>query len=274
MRLRSFGDQAVRNRFFQEWTRLSESIKAVRDFLYGKTFLRSDKAVPSYLGLIPLVYFRHHYPTQWESTAGKQEYVLRTMLTGAFSGTPDNLIDRCVKAVRESGRFQVDELFQIIRADGRSLEVTPDTILGARYGSSLSHLLFNIWYQTFDYQPALDDNLPHQDHLFPQSLLIQQRMKNEGDKRSHRTYSATDRDQVANLALLTARENGFQGKSDTPLADWLPKKVQEDATFLKMHLIPDEPQLWTIDAYPSFIEARKKLILNRFESYVQVTSPG
>jgi hypothetical protein len=272
--VKKFRDPGIRNRFVDEWECLSESIKAIRDFLHGKTFLRSNKAVPSYLGLIPLVYFRHKYPEKWETATGKQQYILRTMLTGAFSGTPDNLIDRCVKKIHEAGAFDIEELFQIIRADGRSLEVTPDSVLGIQYGSPFSHLIFNIWYQDFDYHPALDDNLPHQDHLFPQSLLIKERVKDNVTNRSRRKYGVIERDQIANLALLTARENGFQGKSDTPLADWLPAKVKEDPEFLKLHLIPDDQKLWGIDAYPAFIEARKKLILKRFEGYLQAATPA
>ena len=155
---------------------MSDAIKAVRDFLHSKTFLRSDKAVPSYLGLIPLIYARYTVPgKRGGTTNGMEDYVLRTMLTGAFSGTPDNLIDRCAKSIDEHKGFERDELFQLIRADGRSLEVTPETILRIRYGRPLSHLIFNLWYQDFDYKPALEDNLPQQDHIFPQSFLNAER---------------------------------------------------------------------------------------------------
>lgn len=131
-----FRDPAIREEFVEKWKGLSDAISAVRDYLHGKTFLRSDKAVPSYLGLIPLIYFRYHYPEQWATATGREQYILRTMLTGAFSGTPDNLIDRCVKAIQERKGFDVDEMFQIIRNDGRSLEVNANTILGTRYGKA------------------------------------------------------------------------------------------------------------------------------------------
>jgi len=264
-----FRDPKVRELFVSEWEPLSRAIKAVRDLLHGKTFLKSDKAVPSYLGLIPLIYLRYKYSDQWDKTAGREDYILRTMLTGAFSGTPDNLIDRCVKSIDEHRTFKVDEIFQIIRADGRSLEVTPETILGARYGKALSHLLFNLWYRDFDYEPALEDSLPQQDHLFAQSLLMSEKEINPETMRSRRRYGFEERDQLANLALLTARENGFQGKSGMPLEKWLPDQIRKDPEFLDRHLIPSDPDLWRIDRFRDFIEARKKLILERFKPYLQ-----
>src|SRR5450432_890201 len=39
------------------------------------------------------------------------------------------------------------------------------------YGSDTIHLLFNIWYREFKYDPAYDNNLPQVDHIFPQVEL-------------------------------------------------------------------------------------------------------
>lgn len=261
----------VREAFVKNWTALSDAIKAVRDFLYGKTFLKSDKAVPSYLGLIPLIYLCYTYPEKWNATVGREDYVLRTMLTGAFSGTPDNLIDRCVKSIDERKAFDLDEIFHIIRSDGRSLEVTPETIIGTRYGKPQSHLIFNLWYRAFDYEPALEDNLPQQDHIFPQSFLNSQKELNPQTGRSRKMYWADEQHQIANLALLSAKENGFQGKSGELPETWIPKQVKDDPDFLDRHLIPKDPELWKSANFRRFIEARKALILERFKPYLQTS---
>ncbi|KOQ78003.1 hypothetical protein ABW45_08225 [Stenotrophomonas maltophilia] len=266
-----FRDPAIRDEFVEKWQELSNAIRGVKDFLQGKTFLRTDKAVPSYLGLIPLIYFRYRFPDRWATSAGREQYVLLTMLTGAFSGTPDNLIDRCVKAIQERGDFDVDEMFQIIRDDGRSLEVNAGTILGTRYGKPLSHLIFNLWYRDFEYEPALEDNLPQQDHIFPQSALKEQKHINPATGRWGRMYDKNTRDQIANLALLTAKDNGFSGKSGQLPEKWLPEQIAKDPGFLERHLIPKDPDLWKLDNYPKFIEARRKLILEKFKPYLQAS---
>lgn len=264
-----FRKPEVREAFVKNWGALSDAIKAVRDFLHGKTFLKSDKAVPSYLGLIPLIYLRYKYADKWNAAAGREDYVLRTMLTGAFSGTPDNLIDRCVKSIDEHKAFELDEIFHIIRSDGRSLEVTSETIIGTRYGKPQSHLIFNLWYRAFDYEPALEDNLPQQDHIFPQSFLNSQKELNPQTGRLRKIYWTDEQHQIANLALLTAKENGFQGKSGELPETWIPKQLKDDPDFLDRHLIPKDPELWKSGNFRKFIEARRALILERFKPYLQ-----
>ena len=267
-----FRNPNIREEFVSKWPQLSDAIRGVRDFLYGKTFLRSDKAVPSYLSLIPLIYFRYHFADKWATAAGREDYILRTMLTGAFSGTPDNLIDRCVKAIQERGDFDVEEMFQIIRADGRSLDVTRNTILGTRYGKAQSHLIFNLWYRDFDYEPALEGNLPQQDHIFPQWALRNEKTRSPTTHRTVMKYDAAERDQIANLALLTAKENGFTGKSGQLPEQWLPDQVAKDPYYLKRHLIPADPELWMLSNYEKFIEARRALILEKFKPYLQAAA--
>ena len=166
-----FRDGKTREEIIEKWDDISDAIKDVKDFLFGKTFLRTDKAVPSYLALIPVIYFRYHYSEKWRDIQQLELYILRTLITGSFSGTPDNLIDRCTRRISEVGEFDVQQLFRIIRADGRSMEITADTILGRYYGSKDIHLIFNLWYRHFNYTPSYNNNLPQVDHIFPQSLL-------------------------------------------------------------------------------------------------------
>lgn len=269
--VRKFRDPAVREEFVARWKPLSDAIRAVRDFLFTRTSLKTDKAVPSYIALIPLVYFRYCYPERWEAAAGKETYILRTLLAGAFSGTPDNLLDRCTKAIDAAENFVVEDLFQIIRDDGRSLELSPGSFLGVRYAKPLSHLIFNLWYRDFDYHPALQDNLPQQDHIFPQSALRNEKVTNPATGRMVMKYDASDRDQLANLALLTAKDNGFTGKSGELPETWLAKQTPE---FFARHLIPTDPELWKIGSYERFIRARQALIIERFKSYLQAGNPA
>jgi hypothetical protein len=267
--VRKFREPVVREKFVSEWDALSDAIKAVCDFLYSRTSLKTDKAVTSYIALIPLVYFRYRFPERWAKAEGKETYILRTLLAGAFSGTPDNLLDRCTKAIEKAGDFVLDEIFQIIRDDGRSLELSESSFLGVRYGKPLSHLIFNLWYRDFDYHPALEDHLPQQDHIFPQWLLRGEKCENPRTGRMVQKYDAADRDQLANLALLTAKDNGFAGKSGEIPETWLAK---QDDSFFERHLIPRDPELWKTRNYERFIEARKQLIVARFKLYLQAAS--
>ena len=261
-----FRDGKTKEEIVTKWPQISEAIKAVKDYVVANTFIRHDKALPSYLALIPLIYLRYNYPNKWPKDGRLREYLLRTLLTGVFGGSPDNVIDKCNKCISDNHGFDLSEIFGVIMADGRSLEATPSMVLGQSYTSREVHLYFNLWYSAFDYSPTYDGNLPQIDHIFPQSLLKKIKDVNpQTGKRDMMHYRWQDRDQIANLMLLTAEENSFQGKCDMPPDEWFPLKVKEHGEkYLDIHLIPRDPKLWKLENFDKFIEERKKLILNKF----------
>jgi hypothetical protein len=260
-----FRKQGVREEIESKWDDIANAVKDVLDFVSGKTFIRCDKALPSYLVLIPLIYLRYHFRNAWQQARELDTYLLRSLLSGAFSGTPDQLIDALVGDLRRSKSFELNEVFGTIRSANRSLELTEDRFWDMGYGSDNIHLLFNLWYREFNYTPAYENNLPQIDHIFPQSLLrkVKQRNPHTGRMNMMR-YKERDRNQLANCMLLTAQENGAGGKSDTPPNEWfVGKRAEED--YLNMHLIPRDPALWKPERFDDFIEERKKLILEKFK---------
>lgn len=264
-----FRDGKTKEEIIAKWGELSTAIKAVRDLLVAKTYIRSDRAMPSYLALIPLIYFRFHYPEKFARNQDLPGYLLRVLITGVFGGSPDNLIDKVVRRIEERQDFVLADVYDVIRADGRSLEVTPGVILDQYYGSRTIHLFFNLWYRDFNYAPALSANGPQVDHIFPQSLLKTVKDINpESGKRNILHYRAEHRDQIANCMLLTADENGFSGKCDTPPDQWFDRarfgSDEEHERYLEMHLIPRDESLWNLERYDDFIEARKALIVQKF----------
>lgn len=261
-----FREEGTREKILDNWERISDSIKFIKDYIYGKTFIKTDKVLPSYLTLIPIIYYHYKFENKWNQITNLNDYIVRTLLTGAFSGTPDNLIDKCIRKINEIEAFDLNELYGIIRDDGRSLELSRDTILNLQYGQKEIHLLFNLWYN-FNYEPAFEDNQPQADHIFPQSLLKTEKITNpETGRRSLMKYRKEDRDQIANLMLLTKAENGFTGKTDIPPDVWFAGKNDD---YLDLHLIPRDPSLWALSNFEQFLEKRKELILDKF-SYMLV----
>ena len=264
-KVEKFRDIKTRENIINNWGKISEAIKDVKDFIYGKTFIRTDATLPSYLILIPLIYFRYYYKDKWNSAADVQKYLLRTLLAGAFSGNPDALIDKCTKMIDEIQNFDVQEIFGVIRADGRNLEISKDTILKTSYSSKHIHLLFNLWYN-FNYQPTYEQNKPQIDHIFPQSELKKIKIENpETGRRDILKYKVDDRDQIGNLMLLTAQENGAGGKTNILPEKWFADKPKE---YLQLHLIPQDPELWKLENYEKFISARNKLIEEKFSTII------
>ena len=264
-----FRKQGVREKIESQWSEVADAVKDVLDFVRGKTFIKCDKALPSYLLLIPLIYVRYHFPAVWKQVVDVETYLVRSALAGAFSGTPDQLIDNIVNKLKELKQFDLAEVFGVIRTQGRSLDITEDRLWGMGYGSDQIHLLFNLWY-SFNYTPAYDNNLPQVDHIFPQSLLRTVKMLSpETGRMSIMRYKGFGQNQLANCMLLTQQENGAGGKTDIPPEEWFKNKPVE---YLEKHLIPQDPALWKLDRYEDFIAARKALILDKFKYLLASTS--
>ncbi|NYG34295.1 DUF262 domain-containing protein [Sphaerotilus montanus] len=257
-----FRKPGVRESIEEQWDKLSDSIRSVVDFIRGKTYIQCDKALPSYLALIPLIYVRHHFPKSWKKAAGVELFLVRSLLAGAFGGQSDRLLDALVKRFKELGRFDAEEGFNVIRSQGRSLEITRDRFFDMGYGSKTIHLILNLWYPVFSHVPAYDNNLPQVDHVFPQGRLKAVKVVNPETGRPGRRYRDDVRNQLANCMLLTRAENGPSGKGDASPDEWFEGKSPE---YLDLHLIPSDPALWKMDRYEDFIEARKALISAKFK---------
>jgi hypothetical protein len=69
--------------------------------------------------------------------------------------------------------------------------------------------------------------------------------------------------------LLSAEENGFAGKNNTPPEAWFaPSRfpsAEAREKYFKLHLIPTDPELWKLDNFEKFVEARKLLIVDKFK---------
>lgn len=260
--VQKFRAPGVREDIAANWKKMADAMRAVLDFVRGKTFIQGDKALPSYLALIPLIYLRYHFPGAWLTAKDVDAYLLRVLLVGAFSFTPDQLIDSLTSHIREKQGFDFNEILGVLRTENRSLELTEDRFFAIAYGSSTIHLLFNLWYRGFNHTPAYVNNLPQVDHIFPQSLLRKVKTVNpDTGRKDVMRYREAQRNQLANCMLLTQQENGSGGKWDTPPDQWFADKPPE---YLHLHLIPEDPDLWRLERFDDFIVARQELLMKKF----------
>lgn len=258
-----FRKQGVRDQVEQRWDDIAQAIQEVLDFVRGKTFIQCDKALPTYLVLIPLIYVRYHFPHEWRQAKDVDSYLLRSSLVGAFGGNVDNLLDSLIRKLAELERFDLDEIFGVMRSQGRSLELTEDRFWQMGYGSDTIHLLFNLWYRDFNYTPAYENNLPQIDHVFPQSLLRKVKIENpQTGRRDKMKYRESERNQLANCMLLSREENGAGGKSDAPPDIWF---ANQSPAYFEKHLIPSDSALWKLEQFENFIAARKTLLREKFK---------
>lgn len=246
------------------WDDIKDAIKDIKDFVYGQTYLKSDRALVSYLPLIPLIYYRYSSAQQWKELNKKELsfWLLRVLLTGAFSGSSDTILDVVVKDIKDKNTIDIDSINSIILNRGRSVYVTRENLLNTSYTDKQLYLIFSIWYQDFDFRPAYDGNLPTIDHIFPQSRLKKIKIVNPETGRQIMKYRTQERDQLANLMLLP-KEVNIDEKHDMPPDEWLAKMSEDE---VREHLIPQNPTLWKLERFDDFITARQQLIVEKFNA--------
>ncbi len=101
----------------------------------------------------------------------------------------------------------------------------------------------------------------HQDHIFPKALLTEEHLLEEGLDHEQAETFAAEADQLANLQLLSGREN--ESKQDTPFDKWLQSR---DASFYDRHLIPTDPATHQLENFDRFLEQRSELIRTELQS--------
>lgn len=269
--VQKFRKTGVREGVEASWSSLSQAMVDVLDFVRGKTYIQCDKALPSYLALIPLMYLRYKYPTEWTAAKELDSYLLRSLFAKAFGGQSDHLLDALTRKIEEAHTFAAADAFDCIRSQGRSLEITEQQLWQMGYGSDTIHLLFNMWYHDFNHTPAYKNNLPEIDHIFPRSALREVKIMNPETGRMVMRYKNAEINQLANCMLLTKEENGAGGKGATLPEVWFRSK---DDVYLDKHLIPKDKNLWVLGRFEDFIEARKILIKERFKPLIALSYAG
>jgi hypothetical protein len=177
-------------------------------------------------------------------------------------------LDRDLRIINESEN-PFDEMLAVIEEE-RRLDITPDEFVGR----SISHPLFGLlrWYlksrnavcfttgvtlrQAMGKKYALEN-----DHIFPYSKL---KAKGYG-KENRLKYSLAQ--ELTNRAILTQVANRTKSAADAKsyLAD---VKVRFPGS-LALQCIPEDSELWNIENYEAFLQARRTELANRLNAFLE-----
>ena len=159
----------------------------------------------------------------------------------------------------------ISGLLQEIRITNPSLEVFPNWFTLTRSSKPYYRLLLTLTRRqgardlksglslSFDRTSELSQLEAH--HIFPRRLLT-----DAGLNRS-------DMDQLANLAFITKGANLRIGSR--PPIEYLPEIEESNPGVLTSQWIPPNPDLWTIDSYPEFIEERSMLLADTANEFLR-----
>lgn len=234
-----------------KWTQIESSINWTIDYINEHTFIRGDKALPSYNVLIPVIYYAF-IKNQKIDKSDKHDifvWIYSALLNRNFGGQSDSTIDACIDALKKSNsHFPAEDLNRKIREKNRITDITEDIL------ESDETVILNLIYSSksgINFDPLFAGNIPTIDHIFSQSKL-----KKEGVKLQLINN-------IGNLRYISKDENNK--KSDIDLEEYF---TDENNSLLniKEHLIPKDKQLWSISNYSEFITQHRKMILENIKA--------
>ncbi len=98
------------------------------------------------------------------------------------------------------------------------------------------------------------------DHIFPYSLL-----KDAGYGEDRLKYQLAQ--ELTNRVILTQVAN--RTKSDTEPSAYLAAAKQRSPKALELQCVPEDPELWKVENYERFLQARRELLTSRLNEFLE-----
>ncbi|MFR9788538.1 DUF262 domain-containing protein [Streptomyces sp. MB22_4] len=245
--------------------RTIESISYLLNALGGRLGLDHDRVLNGRAAFPVMSRLLHHYSGKFPNAMTRDRlfyWYVQSFIWGRHTGATETALNQDLQAVDAGG---VDQLIETLRQSrGGRLEVRPDDFQGTSMGSRFYPLLYML--SRVHGAQDLASGIPLKDgmlgklsslqvhHIFPKAQLY----KNG--------YSRAEVNAVANFCFLT-QDTNLQISAKRP-EDYLPEIARRVPGALKSQWIPTAPALWSIDAYRSFLAARRELLADAANSFL------
>lgn len=228
-------------------------------------------AVASNISLMPIGYFFYKNPSielSWGSNHGQQTrkqlfyWLCASLLKSVYASGTYAKVGGFREEIRAAPaeEFPMKDLSERLYRYNETLAFTEDeireTIKKLKSTNKRSLIFLSLLYYP---EPASQHTKFQMDHIFPRSELSRSNLvDNHGFDLERAERYEKLRDNVNNLQLLTPSANSK--KSDEPFDDWLETRNKE---YYQKHLIPENPDLHSVERFEDFISKREDLIVKR-----------
>lgn len=242
----------------------------VVNILRSNAFVDHSDEINSIYALVPIIVFcfdKNGNPlTELEIKKIIKWFYYSQLRTRYISQLPQKL-DYDLKVVKDSEQ-PFDALLNVILAESRA-----DIIPSEFVGRAVQHPLFSLmrWYFKSKNAVCLSTGVSirrnmgakyqlEKDHIFPYSKL-----KLEGYGQDNRLMYPLAQE-ITNRAILT--ELGNRSKLATDAALYLSEIKEKYPDALALQSIPDNPELWRIENYQVFLQARRELLASQLSEFL------
>jgi hypothetical protein len=254
------------------WGRLDNQVlDYVINLLRSNAYVDHTEEINSIYALVPIIVYCFDKDGQHLSETEIRKMVkwfYYSQIRARYVSQLPQKLDRDLRTVAESDK-PFDDLLQVIEEESR-LEIMPYEF----EGRGISHPLFSLmcWYHKsrgavcFTTGIALRRNMGpkyqlEKDHIFPYS-----RLKKVGYGKGNRVKYALAQE-LTNRAILTQVAN--RTKSATTATEYLAEVNSRFPKALDLQSVPENKELWKIENYELFLAARRKLLAERLNSFIQ-----
>ena len=254
------------------WKQLEQILDYLVTVLPQKAFIHSTQDLNTTNVLIPLVVYLSlndgRFPSE-QALKRAIHWLYAAHTWARYTAQTDQRLEYDVSlVVREADPWGA-LCDQIIDQRGR-IEVKASDLEGRGIG----HPLFRMTFIVAKAHGAVDwfNGAPlgtthgqayriHNHHIFPQSLLY----SHGYDSESHLHRKIVN--EIANRAFLTAETNWRL--ADKPPEEYLPQVEERYPGALVKQFVPMDPALWKVERYPDFLEARRQLIAQKINEFME-----
>lgn len=265
---------AVKEEVMEGWKKLDKILDYVITILPKHAYIHSTEDINTTNILVPFIVYLSKNPNLEFDSKKSMKKAIRWLylahLWTRYSGQTDQKLDQDINIVLRN-LDPWDDLIDVIIDQRGRIKLEASNLEGRGIGNPV----FNMLYIVEKAKGAIDwtNGSPidithgkaykiHKHHIFPSSVLYNEKY----DSFNHLHKKLVN--EIANRAFLTATSNISKIRDRKPV-EYLPQiinKYGEEA--LKNQLIPMNQELWTIDNYERFLKARRKIIAEEINKFI------
>jgi hypothetical protein len=249
------------------WEEAKKGIRFAVSFLRANAGIEDESLLSSPLFIIAIGFYamRQDYHLTPGSESDLRRWLYIANARGHYSGSSESTLDVDLNVISKEGTPA--DLLEILKQQLGRFEILPTDLKGRGQRSAL----FSTAYLALkaggakDWRTRLGLSLTHQGrlhfiehhHIFPKSLL----RKAE--------YGKSEINEIANMAFVSGGTN--RSIASKPPEEYLLKILEEQGEqALAMHCVPIDPSLWTMEAYPQFLEYRRAALARAINEFIEL----
>lgn len=259
------------------WDIVVKTVENMIAILPNRAFINSTEDLNSTNTLIPLVAFLAHHGSHFEDEASVKRalrWLYLAHIWSRYTSQTDQRLDKdvqlavqraepwsalCDEIVDQRGRLAVNAS----DFEGRG---TPHPLYRMTYILTKTHGAFD-WFNGMPLGVTVGRTYQiHNHQIFSQMLLY----KNGYDADNHLHRKVVN--EIANQAFVTS--NPGREIDRKPPSEYLAEIADRRPDALTKQFIPIDPNLWRLEHYEEFLDARRKLLARKLNEYLDTLMAG